>query len=92
VPAFYEKKERANATCMALRKRECEERERAGEWLQWGEMRNIRVHLLNILRQRGKQFMTPPTQHYRRFHWINVNGCFKRKKPLFVSISHYEVV
>jgi hypothetical protein len=57
-----------------------------------GEMRNIRVHLLNILRQRGKQFMTPPTQHYRRFHWINVNGCFKRKKPLFVSISHYEVV
>jgi hypothetical protein len=54
-------------------------------------MRNIRVHLLNILRQRGKQFMTQPSQHCRRFHWINVNGVFNRKKMLFDRIYHFEV-
>lgn len=55
------KKDGAKATCMAVRKREWAQREKGyGEWPQWREMWNIRVHLLNILCQRGKQFMTLP--------------------------------
>jgi len=48
------------------------------------EMRNIRVHLLNILRQRGKQFMDAATT--TTFIGLFFNDFFNRERTLSTHV------